>query len=956
MKKYILSLACIGILETNANELNLLEISRYSDFYYKFFNFASISNPNGAANAIRSYGRTLYLDHSSFEFGNVNARDEAAGIRGNFLSSISFSSGFIGIENITSSQSNAYGIVSDSNFKIKLYHGIFGILNASLDFGAIEGELNAYGLKANGTLTIKGSGWINSGEIDFRGMIDAKRGSAYGVDAKVFKLNGTILRFHKSFRAQQDVYGIKADTQTFIQESEISFLDFIAKQGKVVGVSVGEDFVLQNEEMSDKASSVSFGAIQGDSAYGISDAMPQTSNFRFRNSKIYFQKILGINGAYGIYNQDSNYVLEDNFFNHYGGELHFDLIASSNGEAIGIHNASGNNTITLSSGVIGFDSIRGKSGAYGIKGALNLNTKTDAIHPAKRQMFFSSIIAEGSNAYGHYVDSGASILSLTQGGVLKFDSITAPLGQAYGLYATGGGTIALNLDGSLFQVRLEGNGEIFHSEVGSKIDLAMEDRARLVLDGDGGKIDSLEIGMNSWGIGGNLIDLSGAYGDVGVRSRKESRTLEIANYRNNSSHTIEIIVGLYANPYEGIADRINIPKADGGYENVVFEIFYHPSDLKQPPKQAKEIVIASLGRDLKVDHRPGYSSEAPEVVQSRVKMGFDDVVTRIHRRDSSTYGIYNYVINTAEKPKFSVNTEEAVKALELYGVAYGLHFYNLGQISKRLGTLRKGYDRGGVWAHTNAGMGVCAELDIFSAFAFEAGGDFGFNFGDWVAYVGGNFTYSRVFKSDVNDMTQDFEGGIYGALANAKGFYYYAQLKTEYFDSTKTRAGYQISSIDQIFLTLSQEVGYRIDVGKFGGFYWEPKTQLDLSISLPSLFSQTHQDNTLRSTLKTGGIVNIRLGADLGYSFLRSSGLKSDLYFGMYYGMNSLFSGGVSFESDFSHSAQEIPAKLYHNLLFSLGSHIEASKNLKLFMDLDFGVGGGFFPVAKGSFGAKYVF
>ena len=958
-KKSILSLACVVVLGLEAAEESLLKILGSTNFHISLRDFGSLSNANGSVSAISSVYGTLYADNSVLGFGDIQARDNAVGIRGNAFSFVRFSSGVIYINSIRSSQKNAYGISTDSIFSLRLYYGILPM--ASIYFGGIQGERNAYGLKAPETLTIKGGGLFGRSDLEFGGGITAKTQDAYGVEAKAFKLGGMRLRFYQPITAGRDVYGIKTGEKALIQESKIVFSDLIAKR-QAVGISAGESVLVETEETSQRSSSISFGAIKGESAYGI---LATTLDFSLRNSKLHFSEISGTKMAYGLQNQGSKYLLEGTLFGNGEGDLGFGRIVSSAGEAAGIHNILEGNTLTISDGSLHFGNIQGKTSAYGIKGAMDLRARDDAIRKERHHIRFDSILAESGNAYGIYTDKSATI-SLSEDGILEFGSISAPLGKAYGIYATGNmvsgvtgslfpsTTVTLRLTDSVFQARLEGDGEIFHSEIGGEIELELEDDSRLVLEGNGGKVDSLSVEMRSFVGQGNVIDLSGAYGSWGVRSRKHGRAFEIGNYYNSSRKPL--VVGLYVNLSEGISDKISIHRVRSGYQDITLQVFYHLNDLRQPPKQTpkqpQELLIASLSSDLRVNEDPWGTSKDPKIVKSRVKMGFGDVITTIYRRNGAN-GIYDYVINTAERPSFEINAGEAERALGLFGSAYGLHFYNLRQISKRLGTLRKGYDRGGVWAHTNAGMGVSSQLDVFSAFGFEAGGDFVFELGSWSAYVGGNFTYSRAFESSIVDHTQGFEGGIYGGLMN-EGLYYYAQVKAEYFESVA--GGNGITSLNQSFLTLSQELGYRIEAGRLGGLYWEPKTQLDLSVSLPSSYSKSDGSDTLRSSLGVGGIVNVRLGADLGYNFVRSSSLKSDLYLGLYYEMNALLSSGVSFESDFSHSTQEIPAKLYHNLLFSLGSHIEASKNLKLFMDLDFGVGGGFFPVAKGSFGAKYVF
>lgn len=220
---------------------------------------------------------------------------------------------------------------------------------------------------------------------------------------------------------------------------------------------------------------------------------------------------------------------------------------------------------------------------------------------------------------------------------------------------------------------------------------------------------------------------------------------------------------------------------------------------------------------------------------------------------------------------------------------YGLFQIHFNSLSKRMGELRGDKNANGVWGRAFGGelINFFGYERIDSGYFVAQGGyDRSFDMTKAEDYVGVAFSYgimdsaSRPFVGSYlfdtpfayEAFSHSVELGAYNVYLHKSGFYSDSIVKIGYL--TSKFCGVNDNSVDaeisNFSLTLGQEIGYQVRLGKSDEWFITPSFEMILGYLSPSNAKQKYDSQTLHSTLK--GVVTLRnrLGSEVGYTLAGS--------------------------------------------------------------------------------------
>lgn len=717
----------------------------------------------------------------------------------------------------------------------------------------------------------------------------------------------------QSIQGQNNAYGLYAKKDILINGGGSIYLNSLnALSQNVYGV-VGEDIVIENF-------SLRFGTLtSGDTAVGLSAYSLSTNE----DVVISFDSIVANNDAYGARFTSTLYT----------GDLtlSFGNITSKSATAIGLELKNGieknhHSSSFESSSMLSFSEISGVN-AVGIydagSGRIDLREEQHIVK-------FGKITASSGTAVGFYSGANYSSTLTLEGDVMDFGNISSAQGDAYGFYAIDR-KIDIKLRDSVLSLSVQGKNALAFKAEGKNGEIGIDlSNSTLNLNGDGGNLEYL------YSSGKSLVDLSGESHHA-LKDRTSSRVLSIKTL--DSGYTLipnsTLTFKLYHSVDKGIADHIEIEDVRSYDGSVVLDVYYEESTKSRGNRYNS--LLQSSDTSLIVN---GLSSSG-QVGSSIENEGIEDVKTLIHRYDRG--GVSYYYIDTQEKQQRYLNSQAFTPILSGIDAHLGSYFLSSNTLNKRMGELRAQRDSSGVWGKISFG-GVEGEYETLENVSFDFGVDFSKSKNGKNYFFGLSATLAPTLSisSNING-SNHYKAGIYGGVYSQSGFFYFTQIQGDFFQTQLAQNQYlKDANLNQWGLSFSNELGYKIDFGEDGGFYFEPRAMVSLGALLPTSYEQGTQDNRrLQGEVEAIFALDSKVGARSGYRF--ESGW--DLYFGGYYSYKGLYGKGIKLKSQSVNG--DVLEGLVKNegiydssaILFDLGTHIEIGDRSRLGLDVDFGFG-----------------
>ncbi len=809
-------------------------------------------------------------------------------------------SGFI--PTVSAPNGNATGICA---------FGALSMHEFSFEFANIEAKNNAIGVDASSII-------LTGGVLDMWD-ITSTQGNAYALysgNNLVLKLSSnyifwettpSIISAH-TLTAQNNAYAIYTKNSLEIKgQADISIYSLQSTAGKSIGISAGESVFekvnLSIENISSENESI-----------GI-----DTGDLRIENeSKIHFGKLYAKGNATGI-------LLSGNLYLD-SSDISFDEIASSGGVAMGINLGNGgyvyhgnNHATWKESNTLSFGKISGVS-AVGIYAPRMLCVD---LREQEFSIKFDSITSTIGDSVGIYVKSGSFGIQFDNDS-LDLGVISSSDGGAYGI-VTDGTSLTLNLSNSTLSMSLQGNTQsAFYSPSNHDIDLKMSN-STLLIDGNGGRI--------GWFVShyGNYIDLSGKTHNS-LQQRVSSRELVIEKFEDASGLSVEptLTISLYHDPNKAISDKIIIQDLWSYSGLIELDVEYTP--LQNPQTSTSRYsLLAQTPQKLQVNHL----TQSGESKYQLKEEGIEAIQTNIHRYDKDS--VSYYYIDTQEEQIRTLSTQAIAPLKALLDSQIGSYFGSIDTLGKRMGDLREGRDRSGVWGRISFEKmdGYFAEIGSAN---FEVGVDFQKQRDEKSYLFGVSASIApQISSNSYIQASNRFQAGIYGGVYSSSGWFYFAQIQGKYWD-TQLSSTYvmQESRVKQWAVGFENEVGYRLDFGERGGFFLEPRAIASVGGILPTSYTQRSQDSqTISAELKAILALEGKAGGRVGYA-----GDSWDMYFGAYYSYKGLYGKEIDVQSNTGLKARiENFKHAYTSLVFDLGTNIEIGDRSRLGLDVDFGFG-----------------
>lgn len=645
----------------------------------------------------------------------------------------------------------------------------------------------------------------------------------------------------------------------------------------------------------------------------------------------------GNNSAYGIKADEGDLRMHTLVFEP---KVEIGNVASIANNAYGFYSLDdllGPTNHLNSGGMISIGNITANKQAYGIydKGKINYRSNEGSLK-------IGDITAEGGDSVGIFVTG--SYFKPKGVGYIELISSTLELGKisssanVYGIYADNNSKINIKLDNSTLSMSLEEKSSpkqeaIFYSKDNGQISVSMQNHSSLLIDGNGGTLNQLDI------IGGeNHIDLAGKFrGQLSLR--KQNRTLIVENLKGHFSHSVTF--SLFANTANGWADKIVVKNADSA--NVRLNILYDMQFPNTPLPQNELIVLEDQTGRLNVD------------LLSYADIDFNQIETKIYKKQERTDKQAQYYIKPSERPKISVSPTAITQSLHAITSNYLAFMGGVDTLDKRMGELKNNLDRSGIWSRIVFG-GEQAWFEDFKQslnyFSFQAGGDTRYSFNQSNLFVGVMGSYIRGLDDELNAG----EIGAYGTLIYQNGYFIDTQAKIGIFNHQPKLENTKSENINSFAMSLSSELGKRFGMGKKSGFFSEITTKATLAyLYTPNFRFNKNNGAFLDTSSSHEMLVKSRVGGKIGYNIARGEHI-SDIFIAGYLTYQYLHSNQIDFHTQTQSTNLLLPSIHTLGFVFSFGTNIEINQNSKIYADIDAGGASGFYDIYKLNIGMRFNF
>lgn len=305
---------------------------------------------------------------------------------------------------------------------------------------------------------------------------------------------------------------------------------------------------------------------------------------------------------------------------------------------------------------------------------------------------------------------------------------------------------------------------------------------------------------------------------------------------------------------------------------------------------------------------------------------------------------------------------------------------NLNSLSKRMGELRNTDNTQGVWGRIFAGQQTSDfGLEQTSTYTtFQVGYDYKTSLENASNYTGLALSYvysmskqasanyladdgvSRI-SGNSNSTTHGMELALYNSYIADSGFYSDSIVKFGYFASDlNIPAQTDTYKTNNMSITVSEEVGYRIKFGGESEWFIDPQAELAYAFINSSNFTQTLGSGaSLETEQDATSMLRTRVGAAWGYSFdhlSKEKEIKASLYLGTYYAYDYIAGGDVHLTTNNGTQSTVDALKSNGRFVLNVGTDVAFKDNAKVYVDFEKSFGGSMRTDYQLSLGVRYSF
>lgn len=305
---------------------------------------------------------------------------------------------------------------------------------------------------------------------------------------------------------------------------------------------------------------------------------------------------------------------------------------------------------------------------------------------------------------------------------------------------------------------------------------------------------------------------------------------------------------------------------------------------------------------------------------------------------------------------------------------------NLNSLSKRMGELRNTDNTQGVWGRIFAGQQTSDfGLEQTSTYTtFQVGYDYKTSLENASNYTGLalSYVYSMSKQASANYLADDgvsrisgnssstthgMELALYNSYIADSGFYSDSIVKFGYFASDlNIPAQTDTYKTNNMSITVSEEVGYRIKFGGESEWFIDPQAELAYAFINSSNFTQTLGSGaSLETEQDATSMLRTRVGAAWGYSFdhlSKEKEIKASLYLGTYYAYDYIAGGDVHLTTNNGTQSTVDALKSNGRFVLNVGTDVAFKDNAKVYVDFEKSFGGSMRTDYQLSLGVRYSF
>lgn len=300
---------------------------------------------------------------------------------------------------------------------------------------------------------------------------------------------------------------------------------------------------------------------------------------------------------------------------------------------------------------------------------------------------------------------------------------------------------------------------------------------------------------------------------------------------------------------------------------------------------------------------------------------------------------------------------EAVASAFMFN--YDLYLANFNSLNKRMGELRDNANAHGVWARVFNGQ-ISNDLGLGTKSNYttiQAGYDYAFGMDGANNYLGLAVSYG-LSSSKMSSKARDFMGqersldgistnavevAVYNSYVSDSGWYNDTIAKFSYLMSDFTIQNANTGrneklNLNNIGLTISDEVGYRFKLGEAQEWYIDPQVEIgfgyfnktDLQRVAGSSFMNVDADSVM--------MLRARAGAAFAYDFkqfIQAKDVAASLYAGLFYEYDYINSGSLAIQTDVDSASASSALKSDGRIAINVGTNIQATKNVRIYADFE---------------------
>lgn len=304
----------------------------------------------------------------------------------------------------------------------------------------------------------------------------------------------------------------------------------------------------------------------------------------------------------------------------------------------------------------------------------------------------------------------------------------------------------------------------------------------------------------------------------------------------------------------------------------------------------------------------------------------------------------------------------------------------LNSLNKRLGDIRSLENADGVWARVFVGEEVFKDALQTNAFytSIQAGYDHAIELESDTDFIGfalawvGSDTKSQEDSYQVSPIdfingkntikTNGVELALYNSYLSQLGLYTDSIIKFGYYSSDVSMPMMESFALDNISLSLSQEVGYQAGLGEKKEWIITPQVEIAYAFITGSEATQNllvaGVDNVMDISQSASHLLRMRAGVDWGYSFDGWSEIvsKADIHLGTSYEYDVISGGDMTYSLPNMGTYKEKGMDSNGRFVLNIGTNIYIKETASIYFDFEKSFGDTLYKNYQANLGARFSF